>query len=311
MKQIFSILYVSFFISTILITNAQVVFKDYNAAALQAMIKGRTYAVLTNDTTFNKWFQHSLDQVWSVSTLTYITAAQLDTAVKSDKNVFLFAQARDKSGGAVHLLNSEDIAGKKDFLMMLSQGGAKQAKYLFTPATSGPKIIAYFRYSPERADVTAGMLEGEMLLAFMNQSLQIIVDNKIKGGVHDSIWYRISYEAPQIKDKTMLFNKAYSDGTIALEKKVLLNDKIVEGYSFDYRQTTSDTIKDILENNPANYVYLFLYYPSSYVNQADDSGDILVYDPSQKKMLYYDDNLSGPWVEKGEFKDIEYAIKQK
>jgi len=63
--------------------------------------------------------------------LTYITSAQLDTAVKSDKNVFLFAQARDKSGAAVHLLNSDDITAKKDFMVMLEQGGAKQSKYLF------------------------------------------------------------------------------------------------------------------------------------------------------------------------------------
>jgi hypothetical protein len=278
---------------------------------MQAMVKGKTYALLTNDSTFNQWWRQTLDGVWNVSTLTYITAAQLDTAVKSDKNVFLFPQSRDKSGAAVHLMNSEDIANKKDFVVMLEQGGVKQAKYLFTPATSGPKIIGFFRYSPERAEVTAGMLEGEMLLAFMNQSLQIITDGKIKGSVRDSVWDHIYYEAPQIKEKTMLFNKAYSDGTIALEKKVLLNNKVIDDYPYEYQQTSPDTVKDILKNNPGNYVYLFLYYPSSYVNQADDSGDILVYDPNQKKMLYYDDNLSGPWLEKGEFKDIIYATKQK
>jgi len=293
------------------IGSAQVITKDYNSAAMQAMVKGKTYAILTNDSTFNQWWRQALDGVWTVSTVTYITSAQLDTVVKSDKNVFLFAQARDKSGAAVHLINSDDITAKKDFLVILAQGGAKQSKYLFTPATSGPKIIGYFRYSPERADVTAGMLEGEMLLAFMNQSLQIIVDNKIKGSVRDSVWDRIYVDAPQIKDKTMLFNKAYSDGTIALSKKVLLSDKVVEDYPYEYKETSPDTVKDILKNNPANYVYLFLYYPSSYVNQADDSGDILVYDPTQKKMLYYDDNLTGPWMEKSEFKDMIYAIKQR
>ena len=66
-----------------------------------------------------------------------------------------------------------------------------------------------------------------------------------------------------------------------------------------------------MKNNPANHVYLFLYYPSSYVKESDDSGDILVYDPTQKKMLYYEDNRMGPWMEKGEFKEMVYGIKQR
>src|SRR5205809_879767 len=83
--------------------------KDYNSVAVQAMLKGKTYVVLTNDTAFNQWLHSSLDEVWSVTNLTYITAIQLDTVVKSDKNVFLFAQARDNTGAAVHLLNADDM----------------------------------------------------------------------------------------------------------------------------------------------------------------------------------------------------------
>ena len=309
-------LFLSSFFPVILTINifsspAQVIFKDYNSVAVQAMLKGRTYAVLTNDSTFNQWFRQALGNVWTVSEITYIKPVELDSFVKSDKNVFMFAEVRDDRGAAVHLLTADDMGKKKDFIMMLSQGGFKQTKYLFTPSTSGPKIIGFFRYSPERSDVTTGLIEGEMLLAFMNQSLQIIIDNKIRGGVRDSIWEHIYVEAPQIKDKTMLFNTAFSDGTIELDKKVLVSDKLIGDYPFPYQQTTPDTIREIFSDNPGNYCYLFLFYPSAYVNKADDNGDILVYDPSQKKFLYYDDNFNGPWFEKGEMKDLIYSIKER
>ncbi len=292
-------------------SNGQVILKDFNNAAMQAMLKSGLNVVLSNDTVYNTWLKHAVNDVWSVVPVSFILPADLDTLAKSDKNVFLFAQARDEHGAAVHLLNSDDITKKRDCIYMISQGGVRQTKYLFTPATSGPKIIGFFRYSPERAETTAGNFELEMLLAFMNQSLQIITDHKVKGSVRDSVWDHIYTEAPQIKDKTMLFNKAYSDGTIDLKKKVLLNDKIISDYPFEYHLTSPDTVKDILNHEPGNYCYLFLYYPSSYVNQADDSGDILVYDPSQKKFLYYDDNLDGPWFEKGEMKDMIYAVKER
>lgn len=289
---------------------AQLISKDFNNAAVQVMVSGKLNVVLTDDSTFNKWLVEVLGKVWSVTGISFINSQELDTLVKSDKNVFLFAQAREDRGAAVHLLNAEDIAKKKDCIFMLSQGGFRQTKYLFTPATSGPKIIGFFRYSPERAATTAGNFELEMLLAFMNQSLQIIIDHKIRGSVRDSVWDHIYNDAAQIKDKTLLFNKAYADGTIELDKKVLLSQKLIDDYPFDFQALTADSIKLILQNDPGNFCYLFLYYPSSYVNQADDSGDILVYDITGKKFLYYDDNYDGPWMEKGEMKDMIYAIKE-
>ncbi|MEO5674095.1 MAG: hypothetical protein ABIQ74_05565 [Chitinophagales bacterium] len=292
------------------LVQAQLISKDFNNAAVQAMVNGKLNVVLTDDSTFNKWLKEALGKVWSVTSISFINSQELDTLVKSEKNVFLFAQAREDRGAAVHLLNAEDIAKKKDCIFMLSQGGFRQTKYLFTPATSGPKIIGFFRFSPERAATTAGNFELEMLLAFMNQSLQIIIDHKIRGSVRDSVWDHIYNDAAQIKDKTLLFNKAYADGTIELDKKVLLNQKLIDDYPFDFQALTADSVKLILQNDPGNFCYLFLYYPSSYVNKADDSGDILVYDIAGKKFLYYDDNYDGPWMEKGEMKDMIYAIKE-
>lgn len=291
-------------------STAQLVSRDFASVAVQALVKGNTYVVLTNDSTFNNWLHHSLDEVWAVSNLSYITATELDSFIKSDKNVFLFAQARDDRGAAFHLLNSDDLGKKKEFIVILSQGGYRQTKYLFTPGTTGPKIIGFFRYAPERADVTAGMIEGEMLLSFMNQSLQIIIDNKVRGAVRDSIKDHIFLESSQIKDKTMIFNTAYSDGTIVLEKEELLSNKLVDDYPFTHESMGPEAVEQILNGDPGNYCYLFLYYPSAYVNRADDSGDILVYDFAQKKFLYYDDNVNGPWFEKGEFKDMVYMIKE-
>lgn len=70
---------------------AQIVSKSYTSATMQAFIKGQTYAVLTTDETFNKWFQSTLEKQWTVNQLQFISAAKFDTFVISDKN-FLFMQ---------------------------------------------------------------------------------------------------------------------------------------------------------------------------------------------------------------------------
>ena len=288
--------------------HSQLLTKDSNNPAVKALIAGKTYAVLTGDDTFNEWFRGVVEKHWTVTTIEIINEQDLDTLVKSDKNIFLFTQSRDNRGG-MHLLTTEDIAEKKEYMFMLSQGGHKQTKTLFTSAISGPKIIAGFRYSPERAEATAGLLEAELLLALLNQSLQIVIENNIKGNVRDSVKERISREAPAMAEKTLLVNQAYEDGTIELDKKVLVSDKTIESYSYNYQFVSKFDLESKLSDSSINPCYLFLYYPSNYVNQADDSGDILVYDPEQKKFLFMDDNYEGPWVEKWEIKDMSYYIK--
>src|SRR5437870_8918687 len=85
--------------------SAQLVTKDFSSPAIQALTKSKIYVVQTNDSAFNTWLKGALERVWSVGELTYINEKQLDTLVKSDKNIFLFAQSRDDRGATVHLLN--------------------------------------------------------------------------------------------------------------------------------------------------------------------------------------------------------------
>jgi len=290
---------------------AQVVTKTFNTPAIQAFAKGKTYAILTNDDGFNQWWQSTLQKVWTSSDLNFIPATSLDSIVISDKNIFLFAQAKDDRTAAVHLLNSDDITKKKEFYVVLTQGGYKQSKLLFTPATTGPKVIGSFRFAPDRADLTAGMFECEMLLALLNQSVQVIVDSKIKSEVKDSVKYVITDpNADQIKDKTLLINRAYNDGSIALEGKPIISDKVLNDYPYPYQIVGKDSVNDLV-NDGSNYAYLFFYFPSQYLKTTDDVGDILVYDPSQKKFLYFDDNMDGPWFDKSKLKDMIYAIKSR
>ena len=122
------------FLSISFRSSAQIVSKDFDSPVVQAFMKGKIFAVLTNDDQFNKWYQSTVQKVWSCSEIQFITAAELDSAVRSDKNFFLFPQAKDDKTAAVHLLNSDDITKKKEFYVVLSQGGYKQTKLLFTSA---------------------------------------------------------------------------------------------------------------------------------------------------------------------------------
>jgi len=275
-------------------------------------MKGKIFAVLTNDDQFNKWYQSTVQKVWSCSEIQFITAAELDSAVRSDKNFFLFPQAKDDKTAAVHLLNSDDITKKKEFYVVLSQGGYKQTKLLFTSALTGTKIIGSFRYSPERSEITAGMTECEMLIALLNQSMQVIMAYQIKNEVKDSVKIVITDEfASQIAEKTLIINQAYTDGSIALEDKPIITEKVLADYPYESQVVAKDGLEDMLSGDTEAYCYLFFYFPSQYIKPSDDSGDILVYDPAQKKFLYYDDNLDGPWFEKYKMKDMVYAIKSK
>jgi hypothetical protein len=294
------------------VSPAQIVTKDFDSPVMQSFISGKTYAVLSNDADFDEWFQGIVERHWTVSQVSFIKPAELDSLVRSDKNFILFAQAKDDKSSSMRLLNTDDLAKKKEYYVVLSQGGHKQTKLLFTTALTGAKIIGSFRYSPERASIGAGRIEGEMLLALMNQSLQIIIERQIKSEVKDSVKYVITDElAAQIADKTLLFSLAYTDGSISLEDKPLLTQKVMQDYPYAYEEVEHDAVESRLENDPAAYAYLFLYFPSQYIKVSDDSGDILVYDPAQKKFLYFDDNLNGPWFEKWKMKDLVYAIKSR
>jgi hypothetical protein len=289
---------------------AQIVTKSASAPAMQAFSNGRVFAVLTGDEQFDEWYQTAVGRVWSVSTILFTSAASLDSLVLSDKNFFLYAQAKDDRSSAMHLLNSDDITRKKEFYVVLSQGGYKQTKLLFTPALTGPKIVGSFRFSPERAELTAGMMECEMLIALINQSVQVILERNIKTEVKDSVKYVISDAlANQIAEKTLLINQAYNDGSISLEDKPIVSDKVLGDYPYPNELTDKVTLEDQLRGDSEAFCYLFFYFPSQYIKVSEDSGDILVYDPAQRKFLYFEDNLEGPWFERWKMKDLIYAIK--
>lgn len=289
---------------------AQIVTKSASAPAMQAFQSGRVFAVLTGDLQFDEWYQGALQRVWNVSAISFIAASSLDSLVLSTANFFLFPQAKDDRTAAMHLLNSEEITAKKEFFIVLSQGGYKQTKLLFTPALTGPKIIGSFRFSPERAELTAGMMECEMLMALLNQSVQIILERNIKTEVKDSVKFVISDAfAGMMADKTLLVNKTYNDGSISLDDKPIIGDKVLSDYPYGLELTDKASLENQLSGDSEAYCYLFFYFPSQYIKATEDSGDILVYDPAQRKFLYFDDNLEGPWFEKWKMKDLIYAIK--
>lgn len=290
-------------------TRGQLVSKDVNNPAMKALMSGTVYVLTTDDDAYNQWLAGVMERHWTVRPYRLISALQLDSFVASDKNLFFFAQCRDDKGSGMRLANSADLSAKKELIYMLMQGGVKQAKYLFTPALTGPKVVSAYRYSPQRALETAGMFEAEMLVAYLNQSLELVIANNIKGSVKDSVRDRISSNAPQIKEKTMLFNEAYSDGTIMLENKPLISEKVIKDYPYRYKMVNKFNLNTHLNDGSLNPCYLFLYFPSQYVNQVDDGGDLLVYDPVQRKFLYAEDNYGGPWMEKWELKDMLYLVK--
>lgn len=291
---------------------AQLVSKSYSTAIMKAFQNGQTYAVLTADASFNTWFQTTLEKQWTVSPIQYITAAQLDTAVISDRNFFLYPVAKDEKTAAIRLLTTDDLTKKREFFFVLSQGGYKQAKLLFAAGTGGSKVLGSFRYGPDRAELTAGKIDNEIMLSLLNQSLKTVIDYKIKSMVKDSVKWTLSDENDrQISEKTLLISRACTDGTIALDDKPLISDKVLSDYVYEYLVVSKDSIQTLFDESSGEYCYLMLYYPTAHFKTLEDCGDIIVYDPFLKKVLYYEDNLDGPWMEKWKLKQLMSAVKSK
>lgn len=312
MKHLFPALVYFFFSCFFSFCSAQIVSKGYSAPVMQAFLKGETYVVLTNDDSFDEWLRSTMGKQWTVSQVQFITPVQLDSLVVSDKIFFLYAQAKDEKTGAARLLNSDDLAKKKEYYIVLSQGGYKQSKLLFAAGTTGSKVIGSFRYGPDRAELAAGMFECEMMFCLLNQSLQIVMERKVKSVVKDSVkWVITDENAGLIRDKTLLINRAYYDGAISLEEKPLVIDKVLDDYPYDYLIVGKDSATLMFDDPSEDYCYLFFYFPSPRLKVSEDSGDILVYDPLQKKMLYFEDNINGPWFEKWKMKQMLTFIKRK
>ena len=291
---------------------AQMITKGCNAPAIKAFQQqGHLYVVLTDDTSFNQWLRAAVKEQWTASSYGFINSTDIDSSVRSDKNFLLYAQSKDEKA-VIHLLNTDDVQKKKEFYIVLSQGGYKQTKYLFSAPLNGPKVVGSFRFAPESTNFTIGMKECELLLSLLNQSLKIIIDNRIKTEVKDSVKWMISDgNASSIKEKTLLISRAYNDGTFSLDDKDIISNKVLEDYPFDYSLVGRDSAEILLNDGSSNYCYLLFYFPAPRFKTTDDSGDILVYDPSQKKFIYFEDNMDGPWFEKWKMKEMVAAIKAK
>lgn len=291
---------------------AQMVSKSYTSSVMKAFIDGQTYAVLTDDEAFNLWLQSTLKKLWGVNAMQFIRESDLDSAVSGINNFFLYPFTKDSKTGAGRLLNSEDLANKREFYFVLSQGGYKQAKLLYASGTGGSKILGSFRYGPDRAEMTAGMLECEIMLALLNQSLQAVIDFKIRSTVKDSVKWTISDANDKlIADQTLLINRTYYDGTLSVEEKPLVSEKVLEGYLYEYLVIGKDSVQEFFDTSTGEYCYLFFYFPTARIKTTEDSGDIIIYDPYRKRVLYYEDNVNGPWFEKWKMKLLLAAIKSK
>lgn len=310
MKHTFFTVLSFYFLVSFHLCDAQIVSKTYSSAVMQAFIKGQTYAVLTTDDTFNKWFQSTLEKQWTVNPIQFISAAKLDSVVISDKNFILFPQSKDEKTAAVRLLTGDDLAKKKEFFIVLSQGGYKTSKLLFAAGATGSKVLGSFRYGPDRAELGAGMLESEIMLSLLNQSLQAVIDKKIRSVVKDSVkWVITDENVGRLRDQTLLINRSYYDGTIAHEEKPLVSEKVLEDYPYEYLVVSKDSVQLLFDESSGDYSYLFLYFPTVRFKTEDDSGDIIVYDPFLKRVLYYEDNMSGPWFEKWKLKQLIALVK--
>ena len=297
---------------TINSVSGQLVTKTYSSSVMKAFNKGQTFAVLTEDQAFNKWFQSTLEKHWTVSQLTFISSAQLDTLVISDKNFFIYAQAKDEKTGLFRLVTGDDLTKNKEYFFVCAQGGYKQAKLLFAAGTSGSKILGSFRYGPDRAALTAGMIENEIMIALLNQSLQTIIEQKIRTEIKDSLKWAMSDENVKLlRDKTLLINYAYADGSILVEDEVLIAEKALFDYPYEYLVIPKDSVQILFDESSGEYAYLFFYFPTAKIKLEEDCGDIIIYDPFLKKVLYYEDNMNGPWLEKWKIKQLVSAIKRK
>ena len=294
------------------LSSGQLVTKTYSSSVMKAFVKGQTFAVLTEDENFNTWFRATLDKQWTVSPVQFITITQLDSQVISDKNFFIYTQAKDEKTGLFRLVTSDDLTKNKEYFFVCAQGGYKQAKLLFSAGTSGSKILGSFRYGPDRAALTAGIIENEIMIALLNQSLQTIIEQKIRTEIKDSLKWAMSDENVKLlRDKTLLINYAYTDGSILVEDEVLIAEKALFDYPYEYLVIAKDSVQILFDASSGEYAYLFFYFPTAKIKLEEDCGDIIIYDPFLKKVLYYEDNMNGPWLEKWKIKQLVSAIKRK
>lgn len=292
--------------------SAQLVTKTYSSSVMKAFVKGQTFAVLTEDQPFNSWFQSTLEKQWTVSPVTFISGTQLDTLVMSDKNFFIYAQTKDEKTGLNRMLTGDDIVKNKEYYIVFAQGGYKQSKLLYAAGTTGSKILGAFRYGPERAALGAGIVENEIMVALLNQSLQTVNEYKIRTEIKDSLKWSMSDENVKLlRDKTLLINYAYTDGSIAAEGEPLISEKVLYDYPYEFMVVSKDSVSILFEASTGEYCYLFLYFPAAKIKLEEDCGDIIVYDPFLKKILYYEDNMNGPWLEKWKLKQLVASIKRK
>lgn len=279
-KQMYILAVLIFFTGKIF---AQLSAVDYDSDDYLQFKASKTYVVKTGNAKFDTELQNAVKDLWKVTPFDVIDDKTFKTKITDKSASFIVSViiGTSKSGQSYH------------YLALLNGGKKKISLYDYNDMLAYCPIN-HFQNESNNTDCyyrVRNMVESMILAMELVQKNDIHgISLKIVNGLRDIYNAR----AKKIKDRTLLFCEE------TLGNKIDKNT-IANLYPYKFEICSKEKIEQVIKEKSTQYYY---FQPTITLNKS-----MFVFDPSNGEVVYFDYQMMGLNINKGNLEDLAKAVK--
>lgn len=268
-----------------LAANAQLSAVDYKSEEYSQFKASKTYVVLSGDKKFDEEIKSAMNDLWKVTPFSFIGGKEFETKITDKSASFITLVVIDgaKAGQNYH------------YLALINGGKKKLSKYEYQD------MLAYcpLNFFGNEFKLVTSNYRVRNMIESMILSMDLVQKNDIRGNsakIVKGLQEVYNTRAPKIKERTLLFCEE------SLGKKVTKAD-IAGIYPHKFEMCSREKLEQVIKDKSTEYYY---YQPAITLNKS-----MFVFDPSNGEVVYFDYQMMGLNINKGNIEDLAKAVDPK
>lgn len=277
-------LFLFFAIGYSIISNAQLSAVDYKSKDYIQFKASKTYVVLSGNKKYDTEIKAVMADVWKVTPFSFIGVGELEVRLPE----------KDASFITLMTIETSNAGQSYHYLGLINGGKKKLSKYKYDD------LLAYcpLNFYQNESSLSECHFRLRNMIQSMVLSMDIVQANDIKGssaGIVKGLREIYNSKAPKIKERTLLF----CDETVGK----LSEKEIAAICPFKFEICKKEKIAKAIKDKSTEYYY---FQPGITLNKS-----MFVFDPSNGEVVYFDYNMMGLNINKGNIEDLAKAVNPK
>jgi hypothetical protein len=267
-----------------LTANAQLSAVSFKSDEYLKFMSSKTLVVKTGSPEYDQAVEDGMKEFWKVTQYEFISESEFEKRI-SDPAVSFIASI---------IISGQSANQNYHYLALFNGGKKKIEKYSYGD------MLAYCPrnyWVNEKTTVDCAYRVANMI-GGLALTVGIMQKSDIKGNgmaIADMLQKEYNSKSAQIKDRTLLFCKE----TVGSKLK---ETDIAAAYPFKYEFCTMDKLKQVIKSKSKDYYY---FQPGITLNKS-----MFVIDPSTSECVYFDYDMMGLFIKKGDLEDLTKTIKE-